>query len=195
MAETGRLRDDPLWFKDAVFYEIYVRGFYDSNGDGVGDFRGLTEKLDYLEWLGVDCLWLLPMYASPLRDGGYDIADYYSILPEYGTLEDFREFIDAAHARGIRVITDLVVNHTSDQHPWFIEASSSPDSPRRDWYVWSDSPERYKDARIIFTDTEKSNWTWCEAAQMFYWHRFFSHQPDLNYDNPEVQRAMLEVVD
>jgi maltose alpha-D-glucosyltransferase/alpha-amylase len=195
MAETGRLRDDPLWFKDAVFYEIYVRGFYDSNGDGVGDFRGLTEKLDYLEWLGVDCLWLLPMYASPLRDGGYDIADYYAILPEYGTLEDFREFIDAAHARGIRVITDLVVNHTSDQHPWFIEASASPDSPKRDWYVWSDSPEKYKEARIIFTDTEKSNWTWSETAQAFYWHRFFSHQPDLNYDNPEVQQAMLEAVD
>jgi maltose alpha-D-glucosyltransferase/alpha-amylase len=195
MAETGKLRDDPLWFKDAVFYEVYVRGFYDSNGDGVGDFRGLTEKLDYLEWLGVDCLWLLPMYASPLRDGGYDIADYYAILPEYGTLEDFRQFIDAAHARGIRVITDLVVNHTSDQHPWFKEASSSPDSPKRDWYVWSDTPEKYKEARIIFTDTEKSNWTWCESARGFYWHRFFSHQPDLNYDNPEVQRAMLEAVD
>jgi maltose alpha-D-glucosyltransferase/alpha-amylase len=195
MAETGKLRDDPLWFKDAVFYEIYVRGFYDSNGDGVGDFRGLTEKLDYLEWLGVDCLWLLPMYASPLRDGGYDIADYYAILPEYGTLEDFRRFIDAAHARGIRVITDLVVNHTSDQHPWFKEASRSPDSPKRDWYVWSDTPERYKEARIIFTDTEKSNWTWCESAKGFYWHRFFSHQPDLNYDNPEVQQAMLDVVD
>jgi maltose alpha-D-glucosyltransferase/alpha-amylase len=195
MAETGKLRDDPLWFKDAVFYEIYVRGFYDSDGDGVGDFRGLTEKLDYIEWLGVDCLWLLPMYASPLRDGGYDIADYYSILPEYGTLEDFKQFLDAAHSRGIRVITDLVVNHTSDAHPWFKEASSAPDSPKRDWYVWSDTPERYKDARIIFTDTEKSNWTWCESAKGFYWHRFFSHQPDLNYDNPEVQKAMLDVVD
>ncbi|HZT59923.1 MAG TPA: maltose alpha-D-glucosyltransferase [Pyrinomonadaceae bacterium] len=195
MAETGKLSDDPLWFKDAVFYEVYVRGFYDSSGDGVGDFRGLTEKLDYLQWLGVDCLWLLPMYASPLRDGGYDIADYYSILPEYGTLEDFKQFLDAAHARGIRVITDLVVNHTSDAHPWFKEASASPDSPKRDWYVWSDTPERYKDARVIFTDTEKSNWTWCESAQGFYWHRFFSHQPDLNYDNPEVQKAMLEVVD
>jgi maltose alpha-D-glucosyltransferase/alpha-amylase len=195
MAEKGKLSDDPLWFKDAVFYEIYVRGFYDSNGDGVGDFRGLTERLDYLEWLGVDCLWLLPMYASPLRDGGYDIADYYSILPEYGTLEDFKQFLDAAHARGIRVITDLVVNHTSDSHPWFKEASSAPGSPKRDWYVWSDTPERYKDARIIFTDTEKSNWTWCESAQGFYWHRFFSHQPDLNYDNPEVRKAMLEVVD
>src|SRR5919107_1054509 len=195
MAETGRLRDDPLWFKDAVFYEIYVRGFYDSNGDGVGDFRGLTEKLDYLEWLGGDCLWLLPMYASPLRDGGYDIADYYAILPEYGTLEDFREFLNQAHRRGIRVITDLDVNHTSDQHPWFLEACSSPDSPKRDWYVWSDSPEKYREARIIFTDTEKSNWTWSEAAQAFYWHRFFSHQPDLNYDNPEVQQAMLDAVD
>jgi maltose alpha-D-glucosyltransferase/alpha-amylase len=195
MAETGRLSDDPLWFKDAVFYEIYVRGYYDSNGDGVGDFRGLTEKLDYLQWLGVDCLWLLPMYASPLRDGGYDIADYYSILPEYGTLEDFRRFLEEAHARRIRVITDLVVNHTSDQHPWFKEASAAPDSPKRDWYVWSDTPERYKEARIIFTDTEKSNWTWCESGQGFYWHRFFSHQPDLNYDNPEVQQAMLDVVD
>jgi maltose alpha-D-glucosyltransferase/alpha-amylase len=195
MADTDKLRDDPLWFKDAVFYEIYVRGFYDSDGDGIGDFRGLTEKLDYLQWLGVDCLWLLPMYASPLRDGGYDIADYYAILPEYGTLEDFRAFLDAAHARGIRVITDLVVNHTSDTHPWFKEASSSPDSPKRDWYVWSDTPEKYKEARIIFTDTEKSNWTWCESGKGFYWHRFFSHQPDLNYDNPEVQQAMLDAVD
>jgi maltose alpha-D-glucosyltransferase/alpha-amylase len=195
MAERSRLRDDPLWFKDAVFYEVYVRGFYDSDGDGVGDFRGLTEKLDYLEWLGVDCLWLLPMYESPLRDGGYDIADYYKILPDYGTLEDFKEFLDSAHSRGIRVITDLVINHTSDQHPWFKEASSSLGSPKRDWYVWSDTPELYKEARIIFTDTEKSNWTWCESAQGFYWHRFFSHQPDLNYDNPEVQQAMLDAVD
>jgi maltose alpha-D-glucosyltransferase/alpha-amylase len=195
MAEAGELRDDPLWYKDAVFYEIYVRGFYDSNGDGIGDFRGLTERLDYVQWLGVDCLWLLPMYASPLRDGGYDIADYHAILPEYGTLEEFRAFLDAAHARGIRVITDLVVNHTSDQHPWFKEASSASDSPKRDWYVWSDDPNRYAGARIIFTDTEKSNWTWCESMQAFYWHRFFSHQPDLNYDNPEVQRAMLDVVD
>jgi maltose alpha-D-glucosyltransferase/alpha-amylase len=195
MAETGNLRDDPLWFKDAVFYEIYVRGYYDSNADGIGDFRGLTEKLDYIQWLGVDCLWLLPMYASPLRDGGYDISDYYSILPEYGTLEDFRAFLDAAHARGIRVITDLVVNHTSDAHPWFKEASDAPDSPKRDWYVWTVDPNLYAEARIIFTDTEKSNWTWCESAQGFYWHRFFSHQPDLNYDNAEVQRAMLDVVD
>jgi maltose alpha-D-glucosyltransferase/alpha-amylase len=194
MTELNRLSDDPLWFKDAVFYEIYVRGFYDSNGDGIGDFRGLTERLDYIEWLGIDCIWLLPMYASPLRDGGYDISDYYDMLPEYGTLDAFQEFLNAAHSRGIRVIADLVVNHTSDQHPWFQEARRSPDSPKRDWYVWSDTTEKYQDARIIFTDTEHSNWTWDEEAQAFYWHRFFSHQPDLNYDNPEVQQAMLDVV-
>jgi maltose alpha-D-glucosyltransferase/alpha-amylase len=171
-----------------------VRGFYDSNADGIGDFRGLTEKLDYLQWLGINCIWLLPMYASPLKDGGYDIANYYVMLPEYGTVEDFKTFLAAAHARGIRVIADLVVNHTSDQHPWFQEARRSPPSPKRDWYVWSDTPERYAGARIIFTDTEHSNWTWDEEAQAFYWHRFFSHQPDLNYDNPEVQQAMLDVV-
>ncbi|HLL77049.1 MAG TPA: maltose alpha-D-glucosyltransferase [Pyrinomonadaceae bacterium] len=195
MTESSKLRDDPLWYRDAVFYEVYVRGFYDSNHDGIGDFRGMLEKLDYLEWLGVDCLWLLPIYPSPLRDGGYDIADFYSILPEYGTLEDFKQFLDEAHRRGIRVITDLVVNHTSDQHPWFQEAVSSPDSPKRDWYVWSDDPNKYHEARIIFLDTEKSNWTWHEGAQAFYWHRFFSHQPDINYDNPEVRQAMLDVVD
>jgi maltose alpha-D-glucosyltransferase/alpha-amylase len=195
MNESDKLRDDPLWFKDAVFYEISVRGYYDANGDGIGDFRGLTAKLDYLSWLGIDCIWLLPMYASPLRDGGYDIADYYEMLPEYGTIEDFREFLEQAHRRGIRVIADLVVNHTSDAHPWFQEAVSSPDSPKRDWYVWSDDPHRYADARIIFTDTEKSNWTWHEGAQSFYWHRFFSHQPDLNYDNPEVQQAILDACD
>ena len=193
--DANRLRDDPLWYKDAVIYEVYVRGFYDSNADGIGDFRGLTTKLDYLAWLGVDCLWLLPMYQSPLRDGGYDISDYYAILPEYGTLEDFKAFLSAAHARGIRVITDLVVNHTSDQHPWFQAARSDPNSPKRNWYVWSDTADRYKEARIIFTDTEKSNWTWDETAQSFFWHRFFSHQPDLNYDNPEVQQAMFDVVD
>jgi maltose alpha-D-glucosyltransferase/alpha-amylase len=192
-ASTG-LRDDPLWFKDAIFYEVYVRGFYDSNADGIGDFRGLTERLDYLEWLGINCVWLLPMYKSPLRDGGYDISDYYAMLPEYGTLEDFKNFLTAAHARGIRVIADLVINHTSDQHPWFQEARTTPDAPKRDWYVWSDTVERYAGARIIFTDTETSNWTWDEEAQAFYWHRFFSHQPDLNYDNPEVQQAMLDVV-
>jgi maltose alpha-D-glucosyltransferase/alpha-amylase len=195
MADEHRLRDDPLWYKDAIIYEVYVRGFYDANGDGIGDFRGLTQKLDYLAWLGVDCLWLLPMYKSPLRDGGYDIADYYAILPEYGTLEDFKQFLAAAHARGIRVITDLVINHTSDQHPWFQESRRAPDSPKRDWYVWSDTADRYKEARIIFTDTEKSNWTWDEQAQAFFWHRFFSHQPDLNYDNPAVHQAMLDVMD
>jgi maltose alpha-D-glucosyltransferase/alpha-amylase len=194
MSGEAKLRNDPLWFKDAVFYEVYVRGFYDSNGDGIGDFRGLTEKLDYLQWLGVDCIWLLPMYASPLRDGGYDIADFYAMLPEYGTLEDFKTFLRESHARGLRVITDLVVNHTSDSHAWFQEARRSPTSPKRDWYVWSDDPHKYREARIIFTDTEHSNWTWDEEAQAFYWHRFFSHQPDLNYDNPEVRRALLEVV-
>src|SRR5215210_6825003 len=155
MAESDRLRDDALWYKDAVFYEIYVRGFYDSNADGIGDFRGLTEKLGYLQWLGIDCIWLLPTYASPLKDGGYDIADYYSMLPEYGTLEDFKTFLDAAHERGIRVIADLVINHTSDQHPWFQEARRSPSSAKRDWYVWSDTDQKYTDARIIFTDTER----------------------------------------
>ncbi|HYE66661.1 MAG TPA: maltose alpha-D-glucosyltransferase [Pyrinomonadaceae bacterium] len=194
MTELSKLRDDPLWYKDATFYEVYVRGFYDSNADGIGDFRGLTEKLDYLQWLGINCIWLLPMYASPLRDGGYDISDYYSLLPEYGTLEDFKNFLDASHARGIRVIADLVINHTSDQHPWFQEARRSPDSPRRNWYVWSDTDQKYTEARIIFTDTERSNWTWDDEAQAFYWHRFFRHQPDLNYDHPEVQRAMLDVV-
>ncbi|HEX2241613.1 MAG TPA: maltose alpha-D-glucosyltransferase [Actinomycetota bacterium] len=184
------LERDPLWFKTAVFYEAYVRSFYDSNADGFGDFRGLIEKLDYLEWLGIDCIWLLPFFQSPLRDGGYDISDFYSILPEYGNLNDFVEFMDQAHSRGIRVISDFVVNHTSDQHPWFQE-SRKPGSPKRDWYVWSETNERYLDARVIFVDTEKSNWTWDEEAGAFYWHRFFSHQPDLNYDNEEVQEQML----
>ncbi len=189
-----KMNENLLWFKDAVFYEIYVRGFYDSNADGVGDFRGLIEKLDYLEWLGIDCIWLLPMYASPLRDGGYDISDYQAMLPEYGTVKDFKRFLDLAHKRGIRVIADLVLNHTSDQHPWFQESRRSPDSPKRDWYVWSATNQKYTDARIIFTDTERSNWTWDEQANAFYWHRFFSHQPDLNYENPEVQQAMLDVL-
>jgi maltose alpha-D-glucosyltransferase/alpha-amylase len=190
----NRLNDDPLWFKDAIFYEVYVRGFYDSNGDGIGDFRGLTAKLDYLSWLGIDCIWLLPIVASPLRDGGYDISDYFAILPEYGTLDDFKEFLAAAHARGIRVIADLVLNHTSDQHPWFQESRSSADSPKRDWYVWSDTDQKYLEARIIFTDTERSNWTWDDQGGAFYWHRFFRHQPDLNYDNPEVERTVIEVI-
>src|ERR671918_1695510 len=182
------------WYKDAIFYEVYVRGFYDSTGDGVGDFRGLTQKLDYLQWLGISCIWLLPFYESPLRDGGYDIGDYYAVLPDYGTIADFKQFLSAARDKGIRVIADLVINHTSDRHPWFQEARSSPDSPKRHWYVWSDSDQKYSQARIIFTDTERSNWTWDEQAGAFYWHRFFSHQPDLNYGNPEVQQAMVDVV-
>jgi maltose alpha-D-glucosyltransferase/alpha-amylase len=182
------------WYKDAIFYEVYVRGFYDSSGDGVGDFRGLTAKLDYLNWLGITCVWLLPFYESPLRDGGYDISDYYAVLPDYGTIADFKQFLIAAHDRGIRVIADLVINHTSDQHPWFQDSRSSPDSPKRDWYVWCDSNQKYSQARVIFTDTERSNWTWDEQAGAFYWHRFFRHQPDLNYDNAAVRQAMLDVV-
>jgi maltose alpha-D-glucosyltransferase/alpha-amylase len=185
---------DPLWFKRAVFYEIHTRAFFDSNDDGSGDLRGIQEKLDYLQWLGIDCIWLLPFYASPLRDGGYDIADYSVVHPDYGTVEDFRNLVDAAHQRGIRVIADLVVNHTSSDHPWFQEARSSRDSPKRAWYVWSDSDELYQEARIIFIDTEPSNWTWDPVAGQYYWHRFFAHQPDLNFDNPEVQEAMFGVL-
>jgi maltose alpha-D-glucosyltransferase / alpha-amylase len=195
MSEAGHwFESDPLWFKHAVFYEIHVRGFFDGNSDGMGDLRGVMEKLDYLEWLGIDCIWLLPMYPSPLRDGGYDIADFYDIHPDLGTVEDFRAFVDAAHQRQIRVIADLVMNHTSSDHPWFQEARSSPDSPKRDWYVWSDTDDRYADARVIFVDTEPSNWTWDPLAGQYYWHRFFSHQPDLNYENPEVQDEMLRVL-
>ena len=187
-------QSDPLWFKRAVFYEIHIRGFFDASQDGSGDLRGIVEKLDYLQWLGIDCIWLLPMYPSPLRDGGYDISDYFGIHPDYGTVEDFKSLVDAAHRRGIRVIADLVVNHTSSDHPWFQEARSSPNSPRRDWYVWSDNDARYADARIIFVDAESSNWAWDSAANAYYWHRFFSHQPDLNYANPEVQDALLQVL-
>ena len=185
---------DRLWYKDAVFYEVPVRSFYDSNADGIGDFRGLTEKLDYIRNLGVDCVWLLPIYESPLRDDGYDIADFTKIHPDYGTIEDFRAFLDRAHELGLRVIADLVLNHTSDRHPWFQEARLSPDSPKRDYYVWSDDPEKYAGTRIIFVDTEISNWTWDPAAKQYYWHRFFSHQPDLNFDNPEVRQAVLDVL-
>jgi maltose alpha-D-glucosyltransferase / alpha-amylase len=185
---------DPLWFKRAVFYEIQIRGFFDGNNDGVGDFRGLIEKLDYLEWLGVDCIWLLPMYESPLRDGGYDIADFFAIHPDYGTVEDFRELVAQAHGRGMRVVADLVMNHTSSDHPWFQESRSDPSGPKGDWYVWSDTDERYQDARIIFVDAETSNWTFDPVRGQYYWHRFFHHQPDLNFDNPEVQETMLEVL-
>ncbi|MHB1500450.1 MAG: maltose alpha-D-glucosyltransferase [Candidatus Dormibacteria bacterium] len=188
------LKGDPQWYRDAVIYEVFCRGFYDSNGDGVGDLAGLTTKLDYLHWLGIDCLWLLPIFASPLRDGGYDISDFYQVHPDYGTVEDLEALIAAAHERGIRVISDLVMNHTSDQHPWFQESRQGPDSLRRDWYVWSDTAARYREARVIFVDTETSNWTWDDRAGAYYWHRFFRHQPDLNYDNPQVQEAMLDVV-
>ena len=189
--ETPR---DPFWYKRAVFYEVLIRGFKDSNGDGTGDINGLIEKLDYLKWLGVDCLWLLPMYESPLRDGGYDISDYTKILPEYGTLGDFIRLVDEAHKRGMRIIADLVMNHTSDQHPWFQASRHDPDGPYGDFYVWSDTDEKYKDARIIFVDTETSNWTYDPVRGQYYWHRFFHHQPDLNYNNPAVQEAMLEVL-
>jgi len=187
-------RADERWFQRAVFYEVSVRSFFDANGDGTGDLQGLIEKLDYLSWLGVDCLWLLPFYSSPLRDGGYDISDFFTILPEYGKLGDAVRLMEEAHRRGIRIIADLVVNHTSDQHPWFQESRQSTDNPRADWYVWSDDDKQYSDARIIFTDTERSNWAWDSNRQQYYWHRFFSHQPDLNYDNTEVQEAMLGIL-
>ena len=185
---------DPLWFKRAVFYEVLIRGFADSNGDGTGDIRGLTSKLDYLQWLGVDCIWLLPIFASPLRDGGYDISDYLQVLPEFGDLGDFVHLVDQAHRRGIRIIADLVVNHTSDEHPWFQASRQDPDGPFGDFYMWSDTDQKFPDARIIFVDTEKSNWTYDEVRGQYYWHRFFHHQPDLNFDNPAVQDAMLEVL-
>ncbi len=185
---------DQYWYKRAVFYEVLIRGFADSNGDGTGDIRGLIEKLDYLQWLGVDCLWLLPLYESPLRDGGYDIADFMKILPDFGDLGDFIRLVDEAHKRGIRVIADLVMNHTSDQHPWFQASRHDPEGPFGDFYVWHDSDEGYQDARIIFVDTESSNWTYDPVRGQYYWHRFFHHQPDLNYDNPAVQEAMLEVL-
>ncbi len=186
--------DDPLWYKNAVFYQVYVRAFYDSDGDGHGDFSGLTSRLDYLADLGVDCLWIMPMYPSPLNDDGYDIADYYGIHPDYGTLEDFKSFLGAAHQRGLRVITDLVLNHTSDQHPWFQAARSDPDSPFRDYYVWSDSAERYAGVRIIFLDVEDSNWSFDESGGQYFWHRFYASQPDLNFDNPEVRQKMKEII-
>ncbi len=185
---------DALWYKDAIIYQVHVRTFHDSNGDGIGDFRGLEQKLDYLQELGISAIWLMPFFPSPLRDDGYDIGDYYSVHPSYGTLEDFRKLLDSAHRLDIRVIIEMVLNHTSDQHPWFQEARSSQNGSRRDWYVWSDTDTRYKDARIIFLDTEKSNWAWDPTSKSFYWHRFFSHQPDLNYDNPAVREQMWDVM-
>jgi maltose alpha-D-glucosyltransferase/alpha-amylase len=185
---------DDLWYRDAIFYELHVKAYSDSNGDGIGDFSGLMGRLDHLQGLGVDCIWLLPMYPSPFRDDGYDISDYCAVHPQYGTLDDFRAFLAAAHQRGLKVITELVLNHTSDQHPWFKEARSSPDSPKRDYYVWSDTDDRYRGVRIIFRDTEMSNWAWDPVSKAYYWHRFFSHQPDLNFDNPAVREEMWQVM-
>jgi maltose alpha-D-glucosyltransferase/alpha-amylase len=188
------LKHDPQWYRKAVFYEVLVRAFADSNGSGSGDFTGLIGKLDYLQSLGVDCLWLPPFYASPLKDGGYDISDYCAVLPEFGTLPDFQELVAQAHARGLRVVTDLVINHTSDAHPWFQASRNDPEGPYGDFYVWSDTDERYADARIIFVDTESSNWTFDPVRRQYFWHRFFSHQPDLNFENPAVQDAVADVV-
>ncbi len=194
-SRKSALKPNPLWYKDAVIYQVHVKSFADSNGDGVGDFPGLIEKLDYIAELGVTCIWLLPFYPSPRRDDGYDIAEYREVHPEYGTLADVRRFIDEAHARGIRVITELVINHTSDQHPWFQRARrAKPGSNYRNYYVWSDDDRKYSGTRIIFCDTEKSNWTWDDEAKAYYWHRFYSHQPDLNFDNPQVFRAVMSVM-
>ncbi len=200
---------DPLWYKDAIIYELHVKTFCDSDGDGMGDFRGLIEKLDYLQELGVTAVWLLPFYPSPLRDDGYDIADYFDVNPSFGTLDDFRALLDAAHQRNVRVITELVINHTSDQNPWFQKsrravatAASGVTDPGysdylayKDFYVWSNTPEKYKDARIIFKDFETSNWAWDPVAKAYYWHRFYSHQPELNFDNPAVHDAVEKVCD
>ena len=196
MADQQAQTDQSLWYKDAIVYELHVKSFYDRNGDGIGDFEGLIQKLDYLQELGVTALWLLPFYPSPLRDDGYDISDYFHVHPDYGTLSDFRRFLREAHKRGIRVITELVINHTSNQHKWFQKSrQSKPGSLWRDLYVWSDTTERYQDARIIFTDSESSNWAWDPVARAYYWHRFYSHQPDLNYDNLRVRRLILRVLD
>ncbi|HEV2977106.1 MAG TPA: maltose alpha-D-glucosyltransferase [Casimicrobiaceae bacterium] len=186
---------DPLWYKDAIVYELHVKAYFDANNDGVGDFQGLAEKLDYIRDLGVNTVWLLPFYPSPMKDDGYDVSDYHNIAPAYGTRQDFRHFVREAQRRGLRIITELVVNHTSDQHPWFQAARRAPrGSSKRNWYVWSDDPKKYAGTRIIFTDTEKSNWTWDEVAKSYYWHRFFSHQPDLNFDNPSVLKAILKTM-
>ncbi len=189
------LEHDPTWFKRAVFYEVLVRSFKDSSGDGVGDLSGLTEKLDYLDWLGVDCLWLPPFFPSPLRDGGYDVAHFTDVADDIGDIHDFRRLLEASHERGIRVIIDFVMNHTSDQHPWFQASRHDPDGPFGDFYVWSDTNDLYKEARIIFVDTESSNWTWDPVRGQYFWHRFYGHQPDLNFDNPAVHTAITEALD
>jgi maltose alpha-D-glucosyltransferase/alpha-amylase len=187
---------DPLWYKDAIIYELHVRSFVDGNGDGIGDFQGLLRRLDYIQDLGVTCLWLLPFFASPLRDDGYDVADFRQIHPDYGTLDDFKTFLAAAHDRGIQVVIELTLNHTSDRHAWFQRAERAPSgSPERDYYVWSDTDQKFKGTRIIFLDTEPSNWTWDAEAKAYYWHRFFSHQPDLNYDNSRVLDEILGILD
>ena len=187
--------DDPLWYKDAVIYQLHIKSFFDSNNDGIGDFPGLISKLDYIADLGATAIWLLPFYPSPRLDDGFDISECRAVHPDYGTMADVRRFIHAAHARGIRVITELVINHTSDQHPWFQRARhAKPGSAAREFYVWSDSDQKYAETRIIFVDTERSNWTWDPAAGAYFWHRFYSHQPDLNYDNPRVLKAMLGVM-
>jgi len=188
------LKREPGWYKDAIIYQIHVRSFYDSNADGIGDFQGLAQRLDYVQELGANTIWLMPFFPSPLRDDGYDISDYRSVHPSYGTLEDFRTFLRTAHDLGIRVIIEMVLNHTSDQHPWFQESRGSRDNPRRDWYVWSDTDTRYRATRIIFLDTEMSNWAWDPVSKQYYWHRFFSHQPDLNWDNPAVRGEMWDVM-
>jgi maltose alpha-D-glucosyltransferase/alpha-amylase len=194
-ARSGIPDEGPLWYKDAIIYEVHVRAFFDSDGDGIGDFRGLTDKLDYIQDLGVTVLWLLPFYPSPLKDDGYDIADYTGIHQSYGTMRSFQTFLREAHRRGLRVVTELVLNHTSDQHPWFQRARrEQPKSRARAFYVWSEAPDKYKDARVIFKDFETSNWALDPVAGAYYWHRFYSHQPDLNYDSADVRRAMLDVV-
>lgn len=191
--EGRDLAADPDWYRTAVFYEVMIRSFSDSQGNGSGDLRGLSARLDYLQWLGIDCLWLPPFYPSPLRDGGYDVSDYTAVAPQFGSLDDFTALVDAAHARGMRIVVDLVVNHSSDQHPWFQASRSDPEGPYGDFYVWNDDPTRYQDARIIFVDTETSNWTFDPVRRQYYWHRFFHHQPDLNFDNPRVVEAMHDV--
>src|SRR5579884_786526 len=194
--DRSGLSADPLWYKDAIIYELHVRAFHDSNEDGMGDFRGLAQKLDYLQDLGVTAIWLLPFSPSPWRDDGYDISDYNDVHPAYGTLKDFHHFLREAHRRGLRVITEIVINHTSDQHPWFQRARRSPPGSKwRDFYVWSDTPEKYRNARIIFKDFESSNWSWDPVAKAYYWHRFYAHQPDLNFDSPHVREAVKGVAD
>lgn len=195
MDDNAEWMKDPHWYKDAVIYELHIKAFFDSDNNGVGDFAGLIQKLDYLQDLGVNTLWLLPFYPSPMRDDGYDIADYHDIHPEYGSMADFKRFMKEAHRRGFKVITELVINHTSDQHPWFQAARRAPaDSSNRDYYIWSDTNQKFPETRIIFEDTEKSNWTWDDEAHPYYWHRFFSHQPDLNFNNPQVVKAVIKLM-